>query len=178
MRRLSSVTPTEKIDKEWTLRVEAEFKAGNLTRAYRDVLLELAKHRGPDGVYPAHKTLADATGASVRTVQRALDQGAALDLVSWLPRYREERGRQLRTSNRYFLMTPTTPVEPGRGPVWPRSDKIAEEKEKIKKEARQQEREAWQEVQNAAARGPNLLEMRRKAIEAQQRARLEGHMRV
>jgi hypothetical protein len=71
----------------WRDRVWQEFGAGNLTRAYRDVLLTLATFRGPGGlICPAHATLAERASCSVSTVRRALAQAFRLDLVSWTER--------------------------------------------------------------------------------------------
>ena len=59
----------------WTARVWQEYRAGNLTRAYRDVLLTLRTFRGHGGhCWPSHATLADRAECCTRTVQRALTQ--------------------------------------------------------------------------------------------------------
>ena len=77
----------------WTTRIWHEFRAGNLTRAYRDCLLTLHTFRGPGGVaWPAHTTLASRARCGIRTVQRALRQAADLDLVSWHERRRRAAG--------------------------------------------------------------------------------------
>ena len=52
-----------------------EFRAGNLTRAYRDVLLPLRTYPPGGLICPAHATVAEGGGCSVRTVQRALAMG-------------------------------------------------------------------------------------------------------
>jgi hypothetical protein len=62
-----------------TSRVWAEFHAGNLTRAARDVLLTLRTYRGHGGlICPAHATLATRANCHAVTVWRALQ--AARDL--------------------------------------------------------------------------------------------------
>ena len=72
---------------DWTARVWAEFRAGNLTRVWRDVLLTLKTYRGHGGlICPSHATLAERARCSVRTVQRALAMGRRLGLVSWSER--------------------------------------------------------------------------------------------
>ena len=66
----------------WRDRVWREFRAGNFTRAMRDVLLTLATYRGPGGIaWPSHATLAERAKCSVRTVQRALAMAAELGLT-------------------------------------------------------------------------------------------------
>ena len=73
----------------WRRRVWAEFRACNLTRGERDVLIHLS-HYG-ERPWPSHATLAQRARCSVRTVQRALAAGAALGLVQWAAR-RVQRG--------------------------------------------------------------------------------------
>jgi hypothetical protein len=109
--------------KSWTTRVWLEYRVGNLTRAYRDVLLTLHTYRGPGGVaWPAHETLAARACCCVRTVQRALRQAAILDLVAWHERRRRAGWRWLRTSNLYRFVAPAAPVQPGmRPPFWRRA---------------------------------------------------------
>jgi len=65
----------------WFSRVYREFEAGNLTRAYRDVLLALGRFDGPLGIFPSHRTLAARARCGVRTVQRALQAARRLGLV-------------------------------------------------------------------------------------------------
>jgi len=68
----------------WTARVWTEFRAGNLTRACRDVLLTLQTFRGHGGeIHPSHATLAERARCSPRTVLRALRTARALGLVSY-----------------------------------------------------------------------------------------------
>jgi hypothetical protein len=105
----------------WPARVWQEFRAGNLTRAYRDCLLTLHSFRGPGGVaWPAHATLAERAKCGVRTAQRALRLAAELDLVSWHERRRRAGWRSLRTSNLYRFLTPVAPVQSALRPVFRR----------------------------------------------------------
>jgi hypothetical protein len=56
----------------WTARVWQEYRAGNLTRAYRDVLLTLRTFRGTGGICtPSHDTLGERARCSPSTVLRA-----------------------------------------------------------------------------------------------------------
>jgi Helix-turn-helix domain len=69
----------------WTTRVWQEYRAGNLTRAARDVLLTLHAYRGHGGAaWPSHATLADRARCCAKTVGRALAQAQGLGLVSWV----------------------------------------------------------------------------------------------
>ena len=91
----------------WTARVWAEFRARNLTRTERDVLLTLRTFRAPGGgCWPSHATLAERTRCSVRTVIRALAAARTLGLVDWTERRVRRGWRWLRTSNLYRLTTP------------------------------------------------------------------------
>jgi hypothetical protein len=148
----------------WRDRVWQEFRAGNLTRAYRDVLLTLATFRGAGGlICPAHATLAERAGCSVSTVQRALAQAFRLDLVSWTERRIRAGWRWLRTSNAYRLAVPDGPVRHGMRPEWPRRRTSAQcdgGGESRKKE------EALKAMLRAAAALPDLLALRRAAMAA------------
>ena len=148
----------------WRDHVWKEFRAGNLTRAYRDVLLTLAT-RGAGGlICPAHATLAERVGCSVSTVQRALTQACPLGLVSWTERRIRAGWRWLRTSNAYRLAVPDGPVRRGMRPAWPRrrtNGQCDREGENLKKEG------ALREMLRAAAALPDLLARRRAVIEGQ-----------
>jgi hypothetical protein len=148
----------------WRDRVWKEFRAGNLTRAYRDVLLTLATFRGADGlICPAHATLAERASCSVSTVRRALAQAFRLDLVSWTERRIRTGWRWLRTSNAYRLMLPGGPVQRGMRPAWPRRRTTAQsdgEGESLNKKG------ALREMLRAAAALPDLLALRRAAMAA------------
>jgi Helix-turn-helix domain len=96
---------------DYQQRVWKEFQAGNLTRSARDVLLTLATFRGRGGaLWPSHATLADRCRCCVRTVQRALEAGRDLCLVTWSERRIRSGWRWLRTSNLYRLLVPLLPV--------------------------------------------------------------------
>jgi Helix-turn-helix domain len=105
----------------WTARIEAEFAADNLTRAYRDALLALASFRGHGGeIFPSQASVAARAHCSERTVRRAIAMAVVLGLVVVLPRRRWVGGRYVRTSNRYVIGVPDRAVVPGRRPPWPR----------------------------------------------------------
>jgi hypothetical protein len=105
----------------WTTRIEAEFAADNLTRAYRDALLALVSFRGHGGeIYPSQASIAARAHCSERTVRRAIVMGVKLGLMVVLPRRGWHNGRYVRTSNRYILGAPNRPVVPGQRPPWPR----------------------------------------------------------
>ena len=91
----------------WIPAVWTQFRTGNLTRAFRDVLLTLQTFDGRGGLYPSHATLAARAACAVRTVQEALRQGRALGLVSW------HSGATRRTSNHYVLIVPRAAVAAG-----------------------------------------------------------------
>ena len=107
----------------WTARVWREFRAYNLTQAFRDVLLTLRTYRGAGGlICPSHATLAERARVSITTVQRALRQADHLGLVRWFHRRARAGWRVLRTSSRYWLLIPETAViggckQPRRQPV-------------------------------------------------------------
>lgn len=149
----------------WTSRVWREFRADNLTRAYRDVLLTLATYRGTGGLcIPSHATLADRAGCSVRTVQRALAQSAELGLVRWTERRVRAAWRWLRTSNAYRLLTPLDAVRPGlRAPRKPCAATTGQPDcggESTSKKV------ALQDMLRQAAVLPDLLAMRRQTMAA------------
>jgi hypothetical protein len=97
----------------WTSRIWQEFHAGNLSRAARDVLLTLRTYRGHGGlICPSHDTLADRANCHPSTVLRALQTARDLGLVRWTERRVRAGWRWLRTSNRYTLTDPETPVTP------------------------------------------------------------------
>jgi hypothetical protein len=91
----------------WIPAVWAQYRAGNLTPLFRDVLLRLQKFDRGQGLWPAHETLAECARCSVRTVQDALAQGRRLGLVDWVS------GAGRRTSNRYSLTLPKVAAEAG-----------------------------------------------------------------
>lgn len=146
----------------WTNRVWREFRADNLTRSMRDVLLTLRTFRGTGGAcWPSHETLADRAGCCVRTVQRALQQAQQLGLVTWCERRVKAGWRWLRTSNWYRFAVPGDPVQPDqrRPRSAPRTNgQRGREEESMKKDA-------LQTMLLEAAALPDLLAMRRVAME-------------
>ena len=149
----------------WTTRVWQEFRAGNLSRGQRDVLLCLHTFRGTGGVaWPSHATLADRAKCCTRTVARALAQAQALGLVSWVERRFRAGWRWLQSSNLYRFMTPSGPtLEVLRQPKVVRvaqTDSGAGEGREVSKKA------AFDAILRAAAAAPDLLLRRRAAFAA------------
>ena len=71
----------------------------------------LLKRLGTDGrCDPSHATLADDTGVSIATVQRALKTLATLGMVQWVMRLVRDGSRVEQTSNAYVLSTGETPA--------------------------------------------------------------------
>jgi hypothetical protein len=148
----------------WTTRIWQEYRAGNLTRAARDVLLTLHSFRGTGGVaWPSHATLADRSKCCVRTVARALAQAQALGLVSWVERRFRAGWRWLQSSNLYRFMTPSGPtLEVLRQPKVARAaqtDSAAEKGREVSKKA------ALDAILRTAAAAPDLLLRRRLVME-------------
>jgi hypothetical protein len=149
----------------WIARVWLEYRAGNLTRAARDVLLTLRTFRGPGGVaWPSHATLADRARCCTRTVQRALQAAQSLGLVWWAERRVRAGWRWLQSSNLYRFAAPNGPVlellpQPKRPRVTP-TDSATEEGREVSKKA------AFDAILRAAAAAPDLLAARRSAIAA------------
>jgi hypothetical protein len=101
----------------WANRIWQEFRAGNLTPTWRDVLTCLHGYRGAGGVaWPSHDTLADRARCDPRTVRRALEAARDLGLVAWTARRVRVGWRSLRSSNCYRFLRPEAAVEstPGR----------------------------------------------------------------
>ena len=146
----------------WTTRIWQEFRAGNLTRAYRDVLLTLHTFRGTGGAaWPSHETLAERARCCTKTVQRALQAARDLGLVDWAERRVRAGWRWLRTSNLYRFIVPAAAVRPypARAAAFALTDTGAEE-------GRVSKKEALNELLRAAARMPDLLAARRQALAA------------
>jgi hypothetical protein len=158
-------------NRSWPARVWAEFHADNLTRAGRDVLLTLHTYRGAGGVaWPSHATLAQRCDCDVRTVQRALQQGQRLDLVSWAERRVRSGWRWLRMSNLYRFISPTGPVQAGMRAVFCRPATtrhfVGGGESLSNQGAQEQGKEGLAEMLRAAASLPDLLAARRRVIEA------------
>ena len=156
-----------KAQEDWRARIWREFHADNLTRAYRDVLLTLRTFRGTGGLCgPSHATLADRARCSVRTVQRALVQAQVLDLVSWTERRVRAGWRWLRTSNAYRLAVPDRPVQPDMRAPFPRPGTCpATTGQTVRGGESLSKKSALQDMLVAAAGLPDLLAIRRAAIE-------------
>jgi hypothetical protein len=151
----------------WTARVWREYRAGNLTRACRDVLLVLPTFNGRLGLIPSHAAIAGRARCNVKTVQRALAAGRTLGLVSWIARRIRSGWRVLRTSNAYKLTTPETAVIQGARTNGLKAARIL----RIRESLRLQDSEAVLRRQNApllaamqavAAAGTDLLAARRR----------------
>lgn len=156
--------PAQLPDPTWKARVWAEYRAGNLSRTERDVLLVLHGYRGTGGAcWPAHTTLAERARCSVRSVQRALTQGRDLDLVHWHERRMRRGWRWLRTSNAYRLRTPAGDVRPGqRKPAWKPFPTTGHNARRVENQTK---KEGLQEMLQQAARLPDLLAARRQTFE-------------
>jgi Helix-turn-helix domain len=142
----------------WITRVWREYRADNLTRAYRDVLLTLRTFRGHGGqCWPSHETLADRAECCTRTVGRALKQAQHLGLVDWRERRVRAGWRWLRSSNLYRFITPTVPVQAGMRPV----SRASTLTDIPAGEGRASKQVALNEALRAAAVGPDLLLARR-----------------
>jgi len=146
----------------WTTRVWQEFRAGNLTRGYRDVLLTLATYGHGGSIHPSHETLAERVNCHASTVLRALQAARDLGLVRWSERRVRAAWRSLRTSNRYRLIVPKEPVTPGQRT---NQQSAGGGESKFKKEAREGSRAALAAMLAGAARLPDLLAARRQAWE-------------
>jgi DNA-binding transcriptional MocR family regulator len=88
----------------WKARMEMHRRVGRITDSGAQVGTALLRRLGQDGrCDPSHQTLADDSGESVSTVQRALKALAACGLVSWVRRIIREGWRACQTSNAYLL---------------------------------------------------------------------------
>ena len=97
----------------WKARIEIHRRAGRITDGESYVGLALHKRLGQDGrCDPSHQTLADDSGESVSTVQRALKAFFACGMVSWIRRLVRDGWRACQTSNAYLLTLGKTPEIP------------------------------------------------------------------
>jgi hypothetical protein len=88
----------------WKARLELFRRAGRITADHTLVGLALIKRLGADGrCDPSHGTLANDSGTSVSTVQRALVKFAACGLAEWARRLVRDGWRTEQTSNAYVL---------------------------------------------------------------------------
>jgi hypothetical protein len=149
----------------WTERVWHEFRAGNLTRTWRDVLLSLHGYRGCGSIWPSHATLAQRCKCSVKSVQRALQAGRALGLVSWATRRIKALWRSLQASNRYVLALPEGAVNPCHRRAPSTGGHLARGEERKNKQRRcERDTGALAEIMHAASALPDLLVARRAAL--------------
>jgi Helix-turn-helix domain len=147
----------------WINRVWQEFRAGNLTRAARDVLLTLHSYRGHGGVaWPSQVTLGERANCDERTVRRALAAARDLGLVHWTERRVRAGWRWLRTSNLYRFVVPVAPVHLFYGVQKPRAPAAALP-DIAAGERRVTKKEALDEMLREAAAAPDLLLARRLA---------------
>ena len=145
----------------WTQRVWQEFRAGNLTRAARDVLLTLRTYRGRGGsIHPSHATLAERVDCHTSTVWRALRAARDLGLVQWSERRIRAAWRSLRTSNRYWLTQPAGAVAPRPRTTMQKGEGGEREE---KKAAREGSKAALAVMLAEATKLPDLLALRRAA---------------
>jgi DNA-binding transcriptional MocR family regulator len=148
----------------WTASIWREYRADNLTRAWRDVLLTLHSYRSAGGVaWPSHAALADRCACSVRTVQRALAMAADLGLVTWSERRARAGWRWLRTSNLYRLLTPLEAVRAGLRGTWRAAP--ATTGQNGRGGERSSKKEALNKWLREAAALPDLLLRRRQMME-------------
>jgi DNA-binding transcriptional MocR family regulator len=88
----------------WKARLELFRRAGRITADHALVGLALVKRLAVDGrCDPSHATLANDSGTSVSTVQRALVKFAACGLAEWARRLVRDGWRTEQTSNAYVL---------------------------------------------------------------------------
>jgi hypothetical protein len=148
----------------WFSRIHREFEAGTLTRAYRDVLLELGRFdRCRLGIFPSHRTLAARARCGVRTVQRALQAARRLGLVEWTGTRVRAAWRSLCGPNRYVLKVPAGAV------CWLRrtgGQSGRRDTNERKQAARERSGGAIAAMLEAARGLPDLLRARREAMEA------------
>ena len=93
---------------QWTDRLIDEQLAGNLTPAFRDVLLATRSLRLNGNAAPTHHQIAHRAGCSRRTVVRAHARARELGLLATNAEFNGKRG--LRSANRYRLQQPSGPV--------------------------------------------------------------------
>jgi hypothetical protein len=147
----------------WINRIWQEYRAGNLTRAARDVLLTLHTFRGTGGIaWPSQVTLGERANCEERTVRRALVAARDLGLVQWAERRVRAGWRWLRSSNLYRFTVPDGPVQSGTRPRWSRRPPLPDS---VAAEGRVSKKEALGALLREAAAGPDLLLRRRLAWE-------------
>jgi hypothetical protein len=99
----------------WKARIEIHRRARRITDGESYIGLALLKRLGQDGrCDPSHQTLAEDSGESVSTVQRALKAFLACGMVSWVRRLVRDGWRACQTSNAYLLTVGKVPEIPGK----------------------------------------------------------------
>jgi DNA-binding transcriptional MocR family regulator len=97
----------------WKARIDLHRRAGRITDGECHVGQALLLRLGHDGrCDPSHATLADDSGESVSTVQRALRALRKLGMVSWVRRLIRDGWRAAQTSNAYLLSLGEAPEIP------------------------------------------------------------------
>lgn len=95
----------------WRARLELHRRAGRVTALHAEIARALLRRLGADGrLDPSLATIAADAGASVRTVQRALDALARCGLLSWCRRLVRAGWRAAQTSNAYALTLGDAPA--------------------------------------------------------------------
>jgi hypothetical protein len=147
--------------KSWTARVWQEFRADNLTRACRDVLLTLRTFRGHGGVaHPSHEN-----PCQPRRLLRPHGAASATGCPRPWPCAMDRAARAGR------LAVPARGVEPGLRPRRSTTGQKGRGGERLKTEDTcRRKKAAWEAMRLAAAALPDLLAIRREAFEARRRA--------
>lgn len=96
----------------WRRRLDVLRRARHLTHAHKDALAWLLASAGPDGLYPADATVADAAGVSESTVYRARLRARELGILAWTHTRKMVSGKWRQGPNRYVVLFPTAPVTP------------------------------------------------------------------
>jgi hypothetical protein len=99
----------------WENKVWRAFRGGELTRAFRDVLLCLPKFRGRGGlIFPSHEAIGRRAECCAKTVGRALAVAKELGLLNWIQRRKRAVWGTEQTSNLYLLATENPGKQPDR----------------------------------------------------------------
>lgn len=98
------------MDAEWFARLDAECRAGNLTRAYRDALRTLGRLIAMGDDMPSEARIADDAACSKRTVARAKAKARELGLLDWERRFDNAGGLRRERPCLYRAERPTTSV--------------------------------------------------------------------
>lgn len=82
----------------------------DLSAAQKLVLMVLARHDGPNGIFPSRATIARKAGLSLSMVKRVLNELEAMGLIRRHARF--EEGSRENTTSLYFLTLPAPQVGP------------------------------------------------------------------